>query len=161
MARSRHGTDFMKHWTIPAFLTLIICASCKPQMSSETFKARENAYFAAYCTNDIKGAEQALLEGLKAVESYEKNYTIEGIDFNANQSIFHERLFLIYQANHETNKMASELRQSIEFVNQSRASQHLPPLNLTDGEFAAKLQSLDQGKDIRWKKERLDKAGIP
>lgn len=122
-------------------------------MSREDFTARENAYFTAYCTNDIKGAEQALLAGLKVIEQYDNNYRVEGIDFNTHKAFFHERLFLIYGANHETNKMESELRQSIDLANQSRKSQHLPPLNITEGEFAAKLQNLDQGKEVRWKRE--------
>jgi len=148
----------MKKWIALFPLALTICASCEQKMSSEKFKSREDAYWAAYFTNDIHGAQKALLNGLNAVDAYENHYTIEGIDFNAARAAFHERLFLIYQATHETNKMESELRQSIGLVNQSRASQHVPPLNMSDQEFAAKLENLDVGKDVRWKKEVLAKT---
>jgi hypothetical protein len=66
---ARWSTIFMKNWKAQAILMLIICTSCKFKMSSKDFKARENAFFAAYCTNDIKGAEQALLDGLRAIDA--------------------------------------------------------------------------------------------
>jgi hypothetical protein len=95
--------------------------------------------------------------GSELLTPYETRYKIDGTDFNAQKALFHERLFLIYQATHAKNKMESELRQSIGLVNQSRESQHVPPLNITDGEFSATLQHLDQGKEVRWKKGCLDR----
>jgi hypothetical protein len=120
-------------------------------MSSREFNARENDYFAAYCTNDIRGAEKALLDGLNSVSEHEKYYRVEGTDFNAHRASFHERLFLIYQATHETNKMEAELRQSIEGVNRSRQSRQLSPVTMSDNDFARSLENLDRGKKVRWK----------
>jgi hypothetical protein len=128
-----------------------MCTSCKPEISSQEFNAYENKYYSAYCTNDIRGAEKALLDGLKAISEYQRNYTVRGTDFDGHKASFHERLFLIYQATHETNKMDGELRQSIEYVNRSRQAQHLPLLAMTDKEFAGKLENLDHGKDVHWK----------
>jgi len=53
--------------------------------------------------------------------------------------------------------MESELQQSYNLENQSRASRHEPALQMTKNEFASTLDYLDQGKDIRWKKELASK----
>jgi hypothetical protein len=122
-------------------------------MANKEFNAREDTFWSAYRTNDLQGAEKALLDGLKSLPTYEKNYTVDGIDFNAHRAFFHERLYLIYQATQDTNRMESELRESMNFVNQSRASWHLPAIQMTQKEFASALTNLDQGKDVRWKRE--------
>lgn len=129
---------------------LVMCSSCKPSMSSQQFNAEEDKFFATYSTGNVHQAETALLDGLNWVSKHEGEYRIPGTDFAAHKAMFHERLFLIYQATHDTNKMESELRQSIECVNQSNVSQGLPALTNSESDFATKLHNLDSGKSIRW-----------
>ncbi len=145
----------MKSWRLTFVVALVMCSSCKPKMSSQEFNNYQDRYFAAYCTNDIRGAERALLDGLESISNYENNYTIEGTDFYAHRATYHERLFLIYQATHETNKMESELQLSLACVNQSRQSQHLPPLDMTAREFSEKLHNLDVGQNVQWETNKI------
>ena len=131
---------------------LVTGSSCRRNLSSEQFNSEEQKYYVAYFTGDVHQAEIALLDGLKWASKCEEEYgRIPGIEIGACKAAFHERLFLIYEATHDTNKMESELRQSMECINQSRQSQDLPPFTENESVFARKLHNLDNGKNIRWR----------
>ncbi len=106
---------------------------------------------ATYCTNDVRKAEQILLEDLKTIPEYESNH-IEGIDFDEAKALDHERLFLIYRKTHETNKMEYEFQQSMDCIDRSRRNWKLPPLPyVTYEDFAKELNMRERGVNVRWK----------
>lgn len=121
-------------------------------MSSEEYNAEEQQYYVAYATDNVHQAEITLLDAVKWVSRCEEVYgRIPGIDLAASKAAFHERLFLIYEATHDTNKMESELRQSIECIKQSRQSRGLPAFTENESVVASQIHNLDNGKTIQWK----------
>ena len=134
-----------------ALFLIIALTSCKSKMTAKSFRDREVKIFSAYCTNDVRQAEKALLEGLQVVSEYESK-DIEGIDFDAAKAIYHERLFLIYRKLHETNKMAFEFQESMKCMVQSRRRRGLDPEPASSyDDFAEKLDLREQRANVRWK----------
>jgi hypothetical protein len=134
-------------------IVLFACFGCNSTVTREDVRKYENQVFSAYFTNDIHHAESALLKGLETIAAYEKCGDIDGVDFNAHKAMFHERLFLIYQKQQETNKAELEFRRSMDCINLSRRSYGAPPLSYTRIEFEQMMKNLDPGRNIRWQHE--------
>jgi hypothetical protein len=132
-------------------VTFVICTSCKPKMTTEDYTQHEKEEWTAYCTNDVRAAEKALLDHLKTIPEYQSNH-VEGIDFDEAKALDHEGLFLIYRKTHETNKMEFEFQQSMDCMAQSRHNWKLsPPPSITYDEFAKELDMREQRANVRWK----------
>ena len=133
-------------------LSVALVASCKNKNSSVTTRNEFSKAEAAYCTNDIKGAENALINYLQLL-SIEQRRQMKGIDYDSARAMTHYRLFLIYRKSQETNKMKSEFEQSIEYMRSNSQRLGQPAPKLTYDSLATTVERLDQGLDVRWKKE--------
>jgi hypothetical protein len=132
----------------------VITTSCKTKMTMQEFRNHDEEVFSAYCTNDVNAAENALLTDLQTISGWESNH-LEGTDFNidydALKASAHERLFLIYRATHETNKMEFEFQQSLHCMARSRNSRGVPPLSITPDDIVKGLEKLEGNANVRWK----------
>jgi hypothetical protein len=134
-------------------LTAIIIAgaSCKRELTTEDYTKQENDTWLAYCTNDVRAAEKALLDHLKIIPQFESNH-VEGTDYDGAKALDHEGLFLIYRKTHETNKMEFEFQQSMEYLARYRHTWKIPPPPpITYDEFARELDMREQRADVKWK----------
>ena len=131
----------------------ILGNSCSKQTSSHIASDELSRVEAAYCTNDIDGAERALKEHLKAL-SEEENNQLKGIDYDMARAITHQRLFLIYRKTHETNKMEIEFKNAIKSLSQAKKKVGLPPPPvITYDDFAALIERSERMEDVKWKRQ--------
>lgn len=134
-----------------ALVLIIVFSSCRPSPTTKDYSKFEKRVFAAYCTNDIRAAERALIDGLQTVDQFERRH-VEGIDFDAAKALLHERLFLIYLKTHKTNKMTLEFQQSMECLARSDRRWGLPPPpNMSYQTLAQKLNWRERNANVRWK----------
>jgi hypothetical protein len=133
----------------------VFITSCKTKMTMREFNSHQEKVFSAYCTNDVNAAERALLADLQTISGWESNHLEEtdfNIDYDASKARDHERLFLIYQMTHETNKMEFEFQQSLECMARSRNNRgEQSPAAITPDEIAKGLEKLEQNANVRWK----------
>jgi len=128
--------------------------SCKTKMTSQEFRDHDKKVFSAYCTNDVNAAADALLKDLQTISEWESNH-LEGTDFNidydACKAIDHKRLFLIYRATHETNKMEFEFQQSLDCMARSSNSRGVQQLSITPDDIVKGFEKLEANANVRWK----------
>ena len=100
--------------------------SCKKETALQKAQNQFLNVEAAYCTNDVRGAEKALIDHLPTLSREESNQ-VRGIDYDMARAIVHERLFLIYRKTHETNKMKLEFEESMQHLRRFDEKNGLPP----------------------------------
>jgi hypothetical protein len=131
-----------------------IVTSCKTKMTMHELNNHEEKVFLAYCTNDVNAAEQTLLADIQTISEWESNH-LEGagfnIDYDALRARDHERLFLIYRATHETNKMKFEFQQSSDCMARSRNSRRVPELSIVPDDIVKGFEKLESNANVRWK----------
>jgi hypothetical protein len=125
-------------------------SSCRQKSDSEIITEHFAKIDSAFCTNDVREAEKAVLADFDTISEYESNH-IKGLDFDVARAQNHERLFLIYRKTHETNKMAFEFEQSMESLSQSAKKWGLPPpMRVSYEDFAGKLEKNGRWRRARW-----------
>jgi len=74
---------------------VVLCGmaiSCKKETALQKAQNQFLNVEAAYSTNDIRGAEKALMDHLQILSQEESNH-VRGIDYDMARTIAHERLF--------------------------------------------------------------------
>jgi hypothetical protein len=134
-------------------LALLAGATACAKKPYQIARAHASSAESAYCTNNIREAEKAMIAYLNTITEDESKRR-GGIDYYMARATTHERLFLIYRKQHDTNKVESEFRQSLEWLDRYKKRVGIPPTtNLTHEAFAALLERSERGLEVRWKKE--------
>ena len=131
---------------------MILFISCKKETDEEKALEHFHKLYSAYCTNDIQGAERALLDDFQTLSEYESN-RLDTIDYDMARAIDHEELFLIYARTHQTNKMESEFHKSMECLSRYDERLKLPLQSFTYETLSNDVERSDRGIDVRWKRE--------